>query len=90
LKVVLQERPTWDEEGKYRFGNVEVYFEADSTPPLDPKDKPSSSYSDKFVLCDLNSTLLKVLQHKHCIIPQYPVFFVVAKNSAYREAFLNQ
>ena len=35
LEPVFSERPPWDNDGKYRMDNIEVYFEADSTAPLD-------------------------------------------------------
>jgi hypothetical protein len=48
--------------------SIEVYFEANATPPLDPKDGKSKS-NKKYILCDLNQTLLQVLKHEHHIVP---------------------
>lgn len=90
LAPVFTERAPWDNEGKYRMDNIEVYFEADSTVPLDQKDKAKDKSTKKYVLCTMEQTLLEVLQHKHHIIPQYPVLKVVAKKSAFRESFLKE
>ena len=38
LEQVFAEQAPWDEEGKYNMSTIEVYFEADSTIPLDPRD----------------------------------------------------
>ena len=61
LQLVLAERAPWDEEGKYSMGSVEVYFEADSTAPLDPKDKARDKATRKYVRCAMEQTLLEVL-----------------------------
>jgi len=90
LTEVFREPPPWDAEGKYRLDNIEVYFEADSTPPLDTKDKAKDKSTKKYVLCSLESSLLEVLQHRHHIVPQYPVLKIVAKKSPFRESFLNE
>lgn len=90
LELVLADRPPWDEEGKYTINNVEVYFEADQTTCLDPKEKPTSTHSDKYIEIKMGKTLGEALQHKHHIVPQYPVLKIVPKNSAFREAFLDE
>ena len=90
LTPVFSERAPWDEEGKYRMDTIEVYFEADSTVPLDPKDKAKDKSTKKYIKCSMDSTLLEVLQHRHHIIPQYPVLKIVVKKSAFRETFLNE
>ncbi len=38
LEEVFAESAPWDNEGKYTLDNIEVYFEANSTEPLDSKD----------------------------------------------------
>jgi hypothetical protein len=53
LTQVFSERAPWDEEGKYRMDTIEVYFEADSTSPLDPKDKAKEKSNKKYVKCSL-------------------------------------
>jgi hypothetical protein len=40
---------------------IEVYFEADSTTPLDPKDKAKSKSGKKYIRCSMEQTLLEVL-----------------------------
>jgi len=51
------------------MSNIEVYFEADSTTPLDPKDKAKDKSNKKYIRCKLEQTLLEVLQHKNHIVP---------------------
>lgn len=51
---MFAERPPWDEEGKYRIDNIEVYFEANATSPLDPKDLSKDSCNKKYINCNLN------------------------------------
>ena len=69
LYEVFRERPPWDEQGTYTMKTIEVYFEADVSTPLDPKDKAKSKSTKKYVKCSLESTLLEVLQHEHHIVP---------------------
>jgi hypothetical protein len=66
-----------------------VYFEADQTEPLDPKDIKKKS-TKKYVKIALNQTLLEALQHENHIVPQYPILKVVSTDSDFREAFLNE
>ena len=87
---MFAEQPPWDEEGKNRMDTIEVYFEADSTPLLDPKDKAKDKSTKKYVKCSIEQTLLEVLQHRHHIVPQYPVLKIVCKKTPFREAFLNE
>jgi hypothetical protein len=42
---------------------IEVYFEANVSPPLDPKDLAKGKSNKKYIKCDLNWTLLDVLKH---------------------------
>ena len=49
LEPVFSERPPWDNDGKYRMDNIEVYFEADSTAPLDQKDKAKEKSTKKYI-----------------------------------------
>lgn len=72
------------------MSTIEVYFEADATTPLDPKDKAKDKSNKKYVKCKMEQTLLEVLQHRHHIVPQYPVLKIVCKDSAFRESFLNE
>ena len=66
-----------------------MYFEADQTEPLDPKDIKKKS-TKKYVKIALNQTLLEALQHENHIVPQYPILKVVSTDSDFREAFLNE
>jgi hypothetical protein len=90
LTEVFREPAPWDEENKYKLDNIEVYFEADVTTPLDPKDNPKDKSTKKYIKCSLESSLLEVLQHKNHIVPQYPVIKVICKKGPYRESFLNE
>ena len=66
-----------------------MYFEADQTEPLDPKDIKKKS-TKKYIKIALNQTLLEALQHENHIVPQYPILKVVSTDSDFREAFLNE
>lgn len=90
LSLVFYEQAPWDEQNKYSMDSIEVYFEADSTTPLDPKDKSKDKSNKKYIKCSLESTLLQVLQHKFHIVPQYPVLKVICKNTAFRDSFLKE
>jgi Cns1/TTC4 Wheel domain len=90
LTQVFAERAPWDEQGKYRMDTIEVYFEADQTSPLDPRDKSKDKSTKKYVRCTLDQTLLQVLQHKFHIVPQYPVLKVICKHGPFKESFLNE
>ena len=87
---MFSERAPWDEEGKYNIDSIEVYFEADQTTPLDPKDKAKDKSTKKYVKCSFEQTLLEVLQHKFHIVPQYPVLKVICKGTEFRKAFLKE
>lgn len=53
LEPLFAERAPWDEQGKYRMDTIEIYFEADCTTPLDPKDKSKDKSTKKYVKCSL-------------------------------------
>lgn len=40
---------------------IEVYFEADMTKCLDKKEAPENKSTKKYIKCNLNDTILKVL-----------------------------
>ena len=90
LVEVFKELPPWDQDGRYKIDTIEVYFEADVSTPLDPKDKAKDKSNKKYIKCSLESSLLEVLQHRHHIVPQYPVLKVISKKGGYRESFLNE
>jgi hypothetical protein len=91
LRQLFAEQAPWDEEGIYRMDTIEVYFEADQTKALDPKEEPASKHNKKYVKCELNQTLLDVLKHANHIVPQYPVLKIISKaNPDFKESFLNQ
>jgi hypothetical protein len=68
---------------------IEIYFEADSTKPLDPKDKAKYKSTKKYVKVNMKETLLDALEHPNHIVPQYPVFKVISKeNDDFKDMFL--
>ena len=91
LRPIFADQAPWDEEGAYRMDTIEVYFEADMTKLLDKKDAPKSKSNKKYIKCELNSTLLSVLQHPNYVVPQFPVFKVISReNDDFRDAFLGE
>jgi hypothetical protein len=52
LRPIFSDQAPWDREGAYRMDTIEVYFEADSTKPLDKKDQGKKS-TKKYIKCDL-------------------------------------
>ena len=91
LRPIFADQAPWDEEGTYRMDTIEVYFEADMTKLLDKKDAPKSKSNKKYIKCELNSTLLSVLQHPNYVVPQFPVFKVISReNDDFRDAFLGE
>lgn len=70
---------------------IEVYFEADMTKLLDKKEMPENKSTKKYIKCDLNATLLSILQHPNYAVPQFPVFKIISReNDDFKEAFLNE
>ena len=91
LRELFNDQAPWDQEGIYRMDTIEVYFEADMTKPLDPKEAPVSKSNKKYIRCDLSSTILDVLKHPNNIVPQYPVLKIISKeNEDFKEIFLNE
>lgn len=79
LTVILAEPAPWDPTHKNKINNVKVFFETNMSQPLDDVDKVVSC-DKKYKQVDLDSELLPVLQDEHHIVPQYPIFIVVAKD----------
>lgn len=48
---------------------IEIYFEADATKPLDPKDKAKNKSTKKYVKVNMKETLLDALEHPNHIVP---------------------
>ena len=91
LRPVFAERAPWDEEGTYRMDTIEVYFEADMTKLLDKKEAPKKKSNKKYIKCNLNDTLLSILQHENYVVPHFPIFKIISKeNDDFRESFLNE
>lgn len=90
LTPVFAVQSEWDKEHEYRMDSIEVYFHADQTKPIDPKDYPKKKSTKKYIKCDLKQTLLEVLAHDNHIIPQYPLFKIISSENDYKDAFLNE
>lgn len=91
LRPIFNDQAPWDEEGIYRMDTIEVYFEADMTKCIDKKEAPKQKSNKKYIKCDLNATLLSILQHPNYIVPQFPVFKILSKeNDDFRDAFLSE
>ena len=89
LRPIFNDQAPWDEEGVYRMDTIEVYFEADMTKCLDKKEAPKSKSNKKYIKCNLNDTLLEILQHPNYIVPQFPVFKIISReNDDFKDAFL--
>lgn len=90
LSHVLAEQAPWDRDHDYTINTIEVYFEADQTKPLDPKDAKGKKSTKKYIKLELNMTLMECLAQEFHYIPQYPVLKVVSTDSDFRESFLKQ
>ena len=91
LRPLFADQAPWDEEGVYRMDTIEVYFEADMTKCLDKKEEPKKKSNKKYIRCDLNATLLSILQHANYIVPQFPVLKVISReNDDFRDSFLGE
>jgi hypothetical protein len=70
---------------------IEVYFEADQTKLLDPKEAPKNKSNKKYIKCNMKDTLLKVMQHENHIVPQFPALKIISKESDdFRDMFLDE
>ena len=85
LGHVFEQPAPWDESGKYRMGNLEVYFETNATVPLGQEKnyKPR-----KWVKVDLSRTLLEVLQMEGHIVPKMPTFHVIPVGCKKKDTYL--
>lgn len=91
LRPLFADQAPWDEEGVYRMDTIEVYFEADMTKCLDKKEAPKVKSNKKYIRCNLNDPILKVLQHANYIVPQFPVFKIISReNDDFKDAFLGE
>lgn len=61
LSPVFAEQPPWDAEGDYTMQTIEVYYEADQTKCLDPRETPKKKSTKKYIRCNLNDTLLNIV-----------------------------
>jgi hypothetical protein len=80
LRVVLSEAAPWDTSHKYNIDNIEIFFENNITEPIDPSVKLVKSPKN-YVRVELKDTLYDVLSNEYYIMPQFPVFTIIAKDS---------
>lgn len=80
LSMVLSSPAPWDPSHRYNIDNIDVFYETNITEPLDPKQSVVDT-DDKYKKVKLDSDLLSVLQESTLIVPQYPIFIVIAKDS---------
>mmetsp|Transcript_6918 Transcript_6918/g.6076 ORF Transcript_6918/g.6076 Transcript_6918/m.6076 type:complete len:371 (-) Transcript_6918:21-1133(-) len=78
LTVVLSQAAPWDPSHRNKLSNIEVFFETNITEPLDSEEKIVEG--NKYVKVDLDSNLITVLKDEKHVVPQYPIFIVVAKD----------
>ncbi|PRP77002.1 hypothetical protein PROFUN_14691 [Planoprotostelium fungivorum] len=80
----------WDTEKKYVIDSLEIYFEANSTAPIDPKMKKSGSSKRRWIKVKPTTTLKTVLAHPDHVVPGVPIFHIVANNSRYKDVFVQR
>ncbi len=87
LAAVIDAGLPWDTAKAYKLDNIEIYFETNITKPLDPSIKTVKTKA-RVKKCDLNAKLIDVLKDELYVIPQFPVFIVVAKGTPFYSNFL--
>jgi len=80
----------WDTEKKYVLDDLEIYFEANSTPPLDPKMKKAGNNKRRWIKVKPTTSIKKALSHPDHIVPGVPIFYVVVNGSRYKDVFLQR
>jgi hypothetical protein len=79
IAIVLENPAPWDPLHRYKISEVDVFFETNISEPIDSREKVVAS-DRKFIKVDLDSDLLSVLRDERHIVPQYPIFNVVARD----------
>jgi len=77
----------WDQEKKYVFFNLEVYLITNASEALKKEEKKEERKQKKMRVRH-ETELLKVLKHREFVVPGLPVFWVVVKESKYKDVFL--
>lgn len=80
LGLVLDTPAPWDGEHRYSVENVEMFYECNMSEPIDPSTKVAKA-AKKYKKVDMDKTLGQVLAEACHIIPQFPVFTIVAKDA---------
>ena len=79
LAIVLADPAPWDPSHKNKLENVEIYFETNMSELLSSSDTVVSC-DKKYKKVDMNSDLLSVLRDEHYVVPQFPIFTIVARD----------
>lgn len=79
----------WDSEQKYTVSNMEIYVEAGCTQPLNPALR-ERKIKRRWIRIKHTTALKTVLHHKDVVVPQFPVFYIVANPSKFRDEFLSR
>ena len=90
LYPVFSAQPPWDKEGDYTMQTIEVYYEADQTKCLDPREAPKKKSTKKYIKCNLKDTIMDIVCQANYIVPLYPILKIVSTDSDFRESFLNE
>lgn len=81
----------WDTEKKYIHDQLEVYVIVNHVKPYlkDTEGKKHNTRSRK-VRIKHTTTLKQVLEHPEYVVPGYPVFYIVVKESNFKTEFLKR
>ena len=79
LGLVLSEPAPWDPSHKYNIDNIEIYYETNISELIDER-IPIVKTSKKYEKIELSDTLESIITRGTCIVPQYPVFNIIAKD----------
>ncbi|EGC32391.1 hypothetical protein DICPUDRAFT_38478 [Dictyostelium purpureum] len=82
------EFPPWDSKKEYSVDNIEVYFETNYTKPILPNIKTKEE--KRWIRIKHTTAIAAVLAHAEYIIPQLPLFYVVAKGNLFYKKFLEK
>jgi tetratricopeptide (TPR) repeat protein len=83
----------WDIEKKYVWKNIEIYFIANQVEPLwsdSEETKSTPKKRKRKIRVKQTTTLKQVLQHKECVVPGFPVFYLVVAGTPFKEYFLKK
>jgi len=79
LSIVLAQAAPWDPSHRYKIDKVDIFFETNMTEPLDSSTKVVSA-SKTYKKVEMGSSLLSALRDETHVVPQYPIFIIVARD----------